>query len=476
MPRILLAISADIYVRNYLRTDALSSLQRKYDLDIIADTNLALAAEVEKHPLFAGFFSLAPDTERKHHLLFNLLMWRHRKKSRTFLYRWLRNSQWHLIKRQGSLLERTLSLVSWFVKASRNPHGLRIPVLASAPLFPLISAVLRKSLPVNPDLEKYVRSNHYDMIMFPSAAFDSLSVDLARLGQKYNVPTLCLIDNWDNLTSKTVFWKKPDFLGVWGEQARQQAMSVHGFLAEQIHLLGTPRFDSYFATREAREEKRHYEFPYLLFVGSAMPFDEIGTLHALDRILESDHSIPANLRIVYRPHPWQQKRNSPAVFDSRDFSRVDLDLQIKAAFDAGLEPEKTDPAFQPDLGYYPSLLRGAEAVIGPLTTMLFEASLCLRPVIALSYFDNYHPNTGKRYFVHFEGMEKVPGFTFCNGASELYGHLKSALEHEAIRAKASDTRTSYFLFRDHLSYPDRLAQISTSVLESEKRATRASKP
>ena len=42
MPRILVAISADIYVRNYLRTDALSSLQKLYDLDIIADKSLAL--------------------------------------------------------------------------------------------------------------------------------------------------------------------------------------------------------------------------------------------------------------------------------------------------------------------------------------------------------------------------------------------------------------------------------------------------
>ena len=466
MPKILLAISADIYVRNYLRTDALSILQKHSDLDIIADKNLALATEVSQNPSFAGFFRLAPETEKRHHLLFNLLMWRHRKKSRTFLYRWLRNSHWHLIERQGSLLSRALSAVAWFAKASTNPHGIRIPVLASPLVFPLVSGVLRRLLPVNIDLQEYVTSKDYDLIIFPSAAFDSVSVDLARLGRRRNVPTLCLIDNWDNLTSKTVFWEKPDFLGVWGEQARQQAMSVHGFSVEQIHVLGTPRFDSYFAAREAPEVKRHYEFPYVLFVGSAMPFDEIGTLHALDQILESDPSIPTNLRVVYRPHPWQQKRNSPAVFNSSDFSRVDLDLQMKAAFDAGLAPETTDPAFQPELGYYPSLLRGAEAVVGPLTTMLLEASLCLRPVVALSYFDGYHPNTGRRYFVHFEGMEKVPGFSFCNSISNLPEQLNAALDLEPIRAETSDPQTLYFLFRDQSSYPERLAQICVSVMES----------
>ena len=329
---------------------------------------------------------------------------------------------------------------------------------------------------MNPDLETYVRSQNYDMLLFPSAAFDSVSVDLARLGRIHNVPTFCLIDNWDNLTSKTVFWQKPDFLGVWGDQAQQQAISIHGFSAQQVHLLGTPRFDSYFAARTAPDSPRHYVFPYVLFVGSAMPFDEIGTLHVLDQILESDPSLPTDLRVVYRPHPWQQKRNSPAFFDSADFSRVDLDLQMEAAFDAGLEPERTDPGFQPELGYYPSLLRNAEVVIGPLTTMLLEASLCLKPVIALSYFDGYHPNTSKRYFVHFEGMEKVPGFSFCTHAADLPVQLASALTMKAIPAEASDAETSFYLYRGNSTYPDRLAQASASVIASAIKAAGASRP
>ena len=476
MPKVLMAISSDIYVRNYLRTDALTILRKEFSVDIIADKNLALSDEIARHPNFKGFFTLDSRVVAKHHLLFNLLMWRYRKKSRTFLYRWLRNSQWHLIRREGSPLARIGSTLSWFARAARNPHGLRIPLLANRFVFPLASRILQKLIPLENDLRSFVATGQYDLVIFPSAAFDSVSVDLTRLGRIYDVPTLCLIDNWDNLTSKTVFWEKPDFLGVWGQQASEQAQFIHGFLPEQVRLLGTPRFDSYFDYRAKLAIKRHYKFPYLLFVGSAMPFDEIGTLRVLDRMLTEDQGTPKGLRVVYRPHPWQQKRNSPAIFNPSDFTNIILDLQMKTAFDRGLQPERTEPGFQPDLDYYPSLLAGAEAVVGPLTTMLFEASLCLRPVVALSYFDGFHPNTGRRYFIHFEGMDRVPGFEFCEEPSNLPQLVKRSLNHEAISPESSDSETSYFLFRDRRSYSQRLSNAVKQVIADEAKNSPSRKP
>lgn len=476
MPKVLFAVSSDIYVRNYLRTDALSFLRKEFSVDIIADSNLALSDEISTHPDFKGYFALDSRAEVKHHLLFNLLMWRYRRKSRTFLYRWLRNSQWHLIRREGSLLSWAFSALAWLARAARNPHGLRIPLLANRVVFPLASRALQKSLPLNIHLKHFVATGQYDLVIFPSAAFDSTSVDLTRLGRIYNVPTLCLIDNWDNLTSKTVFWEKPDFLGVWGEQASEQAQSIHGFLPEQIRLLGTPRFDSYFEIRERPTVECHYDFPYILFVGSAMPFDEIGTLQLLDRIVSEHPEIPTSLRVVYRPHPWQQKRNSPAIFNPTDFSHVTMDLQMKTAFDQGLQPERTEPGFQPSLEYYPSLLKGARAVVGPLTTMLFEASLCLRPVVALSYFDGFHPNTSKRYFIHFEGMDKVPGFEFCEQPSRLPEMVIDALNHEEIPPEFSDSETSFFLFRNTQSYSQRLSAVASELIRGNDKISAPTKP
>ena len=463
--KVLIAISSDIYVRNYLRTDALHNILQNHECNIIGDGNLDLKDEVSDHPNFLSFYTIDERIERKHQLLFNLMMWRYRHRSPTFLYRWMRNSNWHLIERHRGFLRFLISLLRWMISATGNPKGLRIPVLGSKALFPVVSRTVNFQLKISSSLQKIVADGTFDAIIFPSAAFDSASADLIILGAKNSIPTLCLIDNWDNLSSKTVFWRKPSHLGVWGEQAKTQAISIHGFAERQIHLIGTPRFDSYFKARTIPSIPSPYTFPYILFVGSAMPFDELRALRDIETILGSSPRFPKHMRVIYRPHPWQQKRNTKSNFVESRYARTILDTQIAEAYSSGVKPETTVPGFQPDLNYYPSLLKNASLVVGPLTTMLLEASLCLRPVVALSYNDGHHANTTRRYFSHFDGMEKVPGFSFCEERGALASQLELAMRTPAIRATDSDPKTQFFLFQSNVSYPSRLASLVDKILE-----------
>ena len=466
MAKVLITITDDTYVRNYLRSSALSVLREKHDCRVIAHRGLTLAEEVSHEPGFLGFYDLDPAMEKKHQFLFNLMMWRHRRKSQTFFYRWLRNSNWHLIKRNGSWPTRTLSYIHWFAAALMNPRGIRIPLLANRLIFPFVGSMVKHSIRPNESLRGLIQHESFDLILFPSAAFDSVSVDLVSLGQELSVPTLCLIDNWDNLSSKTVFWKKPDHLGVWGPQAQSQAHAIHGFLPEQVHRIGTPRFDSYFEARTSTGFTAPHDFPYALYVGSAMPFDDIGTLKILEKILIESENLPPDFRLIYRPHPWQHKRNVDARFIAEDFSRVILDPQFDERQKSGTVRGTNDPSFQPNLDYYPGLLLSSRCVVGPLTTMLLEASLCLKPVVALSYFDGYHANTSQRYFSHFDGMERVPGFAFCNDKETLTTLVSQALEVDAINLAESDDQTSYFLYRDERPYPDRLEALVRDIIDT----------
>ena len=462
MKKALIVITSDIYIRNYLRTEAFSELHRIMDCDYVADSRVKNSNDLEILPGFRGYFSIPDKARYLHDFHFSLMMWRFRKRSRTFTHRWLRNSGWHAVKRVGSPWVRVLSFLSWLVGSIRNPHGLRIPLLANPLTYPLTSAIVRKRLEINSDIAKYFDLTSYDVCLFPSAAFDAATVDAIRIGKRKSVPTVCLIDNWDNLTSKTVFWKLPDFLGVWGLQAKEQAMRIHGFKAEQVTLLGTPRFEPYFKYRQMHLES-HYQFPYILFVGSAMPYDELGALHELEGLIARDVHQKDSLKIIYRPHPWQQKRATNAIFDESEFSRTVLDFQMKKAYEGGVLPEKTDEKFQPSLDYYPSLLANAEVVVGPLTTMLLEAALSLRPVIGLSYYDGYHANTSLRYFSHFEGTEKIPGFNLCESRDALPGLLSDTLSIGQIDESLSTEATKYFVFNDSRDYPQRLANFVSEV-------------
>lgn len=467
MSKVLFVVTHDTYVRNYFRTSALQDLTKNHEVVVLADSRLALRDEVEAIEGFVGFFEPDIGLENLHNFYFNLLMWRHRKKSKTFLYRWMRNSNWQLIKRNGSWIGRAASFLRWFVAACLNPRGLRIPLLANSVSFPLVEKIIRMKLRTNRSIEQFVVREKPDLILFPSTAFDPSAVDLITVGRSEGAKTLCLIDNWDNLSSKTIFWKKPDHLAVWGPQARIDAQAIHGFNNESVHLIGTPRFEVYFAQEIEKPQSFTFSHPYGLYVGSAMPFDDIGTLRALDEIISSSPVFPAKFKIVYRPHPWQQKRNTPSTFVASSFDRVLLDPQFEDKSGKGESSGVNNQSFQPDLDYYPGLLRSASIVIGPLTTMLFEASLCLRPVVALSYFDGYHANTAKRYFSHFEGMQAVPGFEFCEGREDLRSAIERGIRSQPIDRLASNRETSRFLYQDDLSYSQRLLALVDVVLSKD---------
>lgn len=354
-------------------------------------------------------------------------------------------------------------MLRWFVGALRNPNGLRIPLLASVALFPLVSKIVRSKAEPNLELKDLLAARSYVAVLFPSSAFEPGLVDLANIGKELQLPTLCLIDNWDNLTSKTVFWVKPDHLGVWGKQAVEQAQRVQGFSPAQVHPIGTPRFEGYFRNSLRNQEHAQYAFPYILFVGSAMPFDEIGALRAIECWLKKTNEVADEVMVVYRPHPWQQKRNVRSDFIQSEFSRVLLDNQISDAFDQGVILSSRSSAFQPSLSYYPDLLQAASCVVGPLTTMLLEATLCLRPTIGLSYFDGHHANTSKRYFSHFDGMESVPGFSFCEDPNQLTSSIRRALELGPITAKDSRATTDYFVTSSPGTYAERLSDLVVRI-------------
>ena len=458
MSRILFIVSNDMYVRNYLRSDALLEVEKNHEFSVIADANLALLEEIKERQDFAGTFSYAPPMIKRHQLLFTVMMWRYRHRSRTFLYRWMRLAQWGMVKKKSGPIRLVVTFLKWALAGLGNQDALLPPILGSKVLFPIASWLLKKGLPINKELQVLIEKVEPDVIVFPSAAFEAVGIDAIRVGKKSGIPTLSLIDNWDNLTSKTVYWVKPDHLGVWGQQAKDQALSIHQFEPSCVHLLGTPRFEQYFFARKHKIAQGDTA-RYLLFVGSAMPFDELGALHTIESILAKDATSPSDLRIIYRPHPWQQKRRVNAVFRSEDFLYTELDPQIAAAYSGGMRPETTDASFQPDLAYYPQLLRQAQLVVGPLTTMLFEAMLCLKPVVALAYSDGTHYTTTRRYFSHFDGLEQAPGFAFCEDPDQLGTMIHNALKTNTIEAKESDEISSHYLFRDDVAYPQRLAHL-----------------
>jgi hypothetical protein len=466
MARILVVIDGDAHVRNTLRTSALGPLRAAHDCSFIAAAATTDRQPLESLPGFLGYYRYDPATAARHSTLFDALMWRHRRRSRTFLYRWLRSAGFGSIIRDRGPWLRFKSTVRWLQALTRRPHVLRAVVLGTEPIHSLVRRTLERRIPIDADLARVVGEGGFDLIVHPSNAYEATGSDLVRVTRGTRTRVLALIDNWDNLSSKTVLWAPPDHLAVWGEQSRQHAVQIQGIPADRVSAIGTPRFDAYFTARASRPPSP-YPFPYVLFVGSAPAVDELSVLRVLDEEVASDPDTYGELRVVYRPHPWQQPRAVPAAFEASAFHRTVLDVQLVEAMAAGWLGEERNE-LQPDLEWYPPLLTNALAVIGPLTTMLLEGSLCHRPVIALAHDDGVHfttPSQTLRWYRHFEGVEDIEGLVICPDLALLPGLLRRTLAAPQPDPERLDASLAHFLHHDERSYGARLLETVDHVLE-----------
>lgn len=466
MARILVVIPGREHVRNLLRSGGLDAVLAAHDCMFAVPEgfdNHEDLDEIGRRGDLVGRYRTSPERERLHQLLFDALMWRHRDRSRTFFYRWQRIAGVHRILRDRGAWVRVKSTVRWAFWLIRKWDPVRSVLLGSRVVHPLARRIIVRRLGHDASLRALVDQSAPDLILLPTNAHEAVGMDLVRLTHGTEVRTLFLVDNWDNLSSKTVLWARPDRLAVWGEQSVEHAVEIQGIPVADVTIVGTARFNEYYAARSTPPASP-YPFPYVLFVGAALANDELAVLEQLDELLAA-HAKQEDLRVVYRPHPWQQSRAVDADFEPSRFRRVLLDRQFAQEAPARSGDQR---AFQPDLRWYPALLANARLVMGPLTTMLLEGSICRRRVLALAHDDGIHfttPSQALHWYRHFEGIESIEGFVVCPDLADLPEMFLGLLSETAqLDPERVDRSVDRFVHHDGRPFSARLRETVDELL------------
>ncbi|WP_373533185.1 hypothetical protein [Vampirovibrio sp.] len=492
----LVVITSDLYVRNYIQSNALHLIQDEHCY-FIASSQVSLKQELEALPNFLGFFEYGNDLHQKYMYLSNVLMLRHQNRSKTFKFRFRRRAWqvWDQLAEAEVLKSKTYrALPRVLPKALRlgwarlnqikkmkknDKKTLKMWVLGRPVLAELFVWNFQRNIKPNPMLKEMLEAIRPDLVIFPSTAIDAAGNDLIRLQRPLNYKTLFLIDNWDNLSSKSVFMRLPDYIGVWGTQGKEHAINIHGFSPNQICEMGTPRFEPYYKTVETylntgERPSSPYAFPYILYVGCCIPFDEMTSLKMLDQaLIQYNQNRAEPVYLVYRPHPWRIKRACPDRFEQADFRYVQLDEQLKEQY---YTPQATG-LFQPSLDYYPRLLMNALSVVGPLTTMLIEAAIFRKKILAFAYDDGVHmtsPSHALENYLHFEGITEIPHWYFAKELQQLQDTFLAFIsnDQEQVDWEAQKGSLGYYLHHDDRAYAERLKDFVSQIQEGETWAMR----
>ena len=172
---------------------------------------------------------------------------------------------------------------------------------------------------------------------------------------KLEIKSYFLIDNWDNLSSKSILINRPDFISVWGTQTANHARKIQNIPKKSIFICGTPRYESFFKKKNLKL-KKIYNKKYILFLGTSLKFNEEMIVEKIDKILQKNSKFFKNCYLVYRPHPWRQ---STDLINLKNLKKTIIDKQVKKNY----LKLNFKTSFQPNLNYYPSLLSNSEFVV-----------------------------------------------------------------------------------------------------------------
>lgn len=460
--KILINICFDTFIRNYILNNAFKTLEKNHKCYFIANSNTVLLKNIiKKKKNFLGFYNYSAREIKRFSRYFTLSYYRQKNNGRSINYNFKIITSFRYKHDNESFLNILLKLFP----------RLSVYVLKIL-FFNFINVCGIKYEYINDDsksrekLKKIIKDVNPDLIISPIQGCHIGHNEINILAKKLNIKTLAIIDNWDNLSSKPMLKPLYDNFMVWGKQSKDHARLIHSISPKKVKLLGTSRFDHYYKDR-SKKIKSHYNFKYILFLESwgvgyfsLHKYDE-QALDVLDDYLTNHKKLFGDIKIIYRPYPWRMTRE---IIDFSKYKNIKLDKQLKKNY----LNKKFDNSIQPNLNYYPSLIKNAELVIAGPTTMAIESAIFDKKTIIMS--QNYKKFLSNGNYIinseHFDDIEKIKSIKLCKNIN-LIGEMvrKDLFNKKKVSSfKLVDKQINYYLYRDKFQYAKRLDKKVTEIL------------
>ena len=403
--KLVFVIDSDLYIRNYFETGFLKKLSKIHNIFFIFSKEVNNKSYIKKNKKFLGYYSTSNLKKRIYYLFNNILLWKFRKRSSSFIFRFYR-----LLDFEGFPIKinenKKIKFKNIIIKIYTRFFSISF-------FFNILKKLLNNQIFLNKNISDYIAKIKPDLVVYPTNAFEPLVSEIPIICKNYKVKSYFLIDNWDNLSSKSILINQPDYISVWGKQTANHAKKIQGISSKKIFINGTPRYESFFKMKDFNFKNIYKKKKYILFLGTSLKFNEEIVIEKIDSILRKNNNFFNNCYLVYRPHPWRQSND---LINMKKLKKTIIDKQLYKNY------LKLDfkTSFQPNLKYYPALLSNAEFVLGGLTSMMIESLIFKKKYLALTFNDNKNYTNQyivSKYFSHFKEIKKFKDITFLSKIS-----------------------------------------------------------
>jgi len=439
----IVAATGPLFVRNVLETGALDVLTEQCDVIGLTTNEVPVTIPDNRRVRFMGCIPISRRRAAARSFCRYLSMWHHRDRSSTFAWKFVADLSW-----RRRLLCKLLSLFG----------------LAEA-----IISVVEKFLRSQSELESALNEATPDLMIIFSACSDTITPDILKACHKRGIPTLMVINGWDNISSYGVWTYRPDRVAVWGEQNRECVIRIHRMVPQAVEIIGVPHFCHYYEppANSVSEIRQALGLPnngrVALFAGGSRQIDEISHLLTLDKAIH--HGQLPLATVIYRPHPWRKPRQEPNFFEQR-WRHVIMDPRLEAAMRKHLNGHVVKPHhFLPSLIYARDLLSIVELVICPLSTFMVEAAVMGKPVLVIATADGGHVSAANiAQCEHFKALSRQPGFRFCRDAGNSVHDVAALLDLSASERYGISAAITRIAYHDDRLYAQRLWDVVKPLL------------
>lgn len=213
------------------------------------------------------------------------------------------------------------------------------------------------------------------MVVSPYIWSTDLEIEYVKAAKQLGIPTIASVLSWDNLVSKGTYLVKPEWLFVWNQDLKKEAINLHDFEEEQVFITGAPVYDPWFDLKPSQTRTQFFEQcgislanPFVLFLGSSKTITDLD-VEFIKALIAHFEKVDEAQRpsILIRPHPY-------AAFDMTTFESGWVKVFPKGGGRPDMDNTRQD--------YFNSLHYSA-AVIGINTTGFLDAAIVDKPCITL---------------------------------------------------------------------------------------------
>lgn len=288
-----------------------------------------------------------------------------------------------------------------------------------------------------------------------------------RASRMLGIPTVGVIQQWDNLSTKGLMPFRPTKLCVWNQASKKDAIELQYYDPENVEICGVPHFDLYlrapFETKEEFFKKIGLDFTKLLITFTTAPYKSVADhTYVLDILLNAikNRLLSQEIQILCRLHPLDERKRYEKYKDSEN---ITFDYPGKYSPCLGWDPNIEETQHLIDTLYY------SKVIINIASTITIEAAILDKPIINLGFssseperfYKNVLINHHKR---HYKYILEAGGIRIAKNEKELVDYVNMYLKNPKIDSEKRKELAESMIYKLDGKSSERVAEYILSVI------------